>query len=461
MSATDANGGPPAARLDLDTRAHGGDAARAEAILDQMRELHPTGQAPAAIFNDPAIFALEKEKVFARSWVYLAHESEVPEEGDYVLRYLMDDPFIIVRSEDGQVRALSNVCRHRGMQVCRSELGNAAHFRCPYHGWTYRNDGKLVGVPVQRDAYGDHLDKDALGLLHIPQLDSYNGMVFGTLDPDAMSLEEWLGDIRWYLDLFTLRSPGGLEVVGAPQRWRIDVDWKVAGENFAGDSYHTLMTHRSMVELGQAPKDPKYAMYGEQIHVPGRGHSAMMIGAPPGVDLPPFWGYPEDFVERAKDSLPTKEQYEVAYNTRIGLSHLFPNFSIHNPIRRPDATFEGAVPMMTWRTWNPVGPGQIEISSYFLVEKDLTDEFRRDSRWSYLRSFGISGTFEQDDAEIWTHIARNAGTFSGGRHRVNYQMGWDTPVDEDWPGPGVAQPINFTDANLRNFYTRWLEMMTS
>ena len=90
----------------------------------------------------------------------------------------------------------------------------------------------------------------------------------------------------------------------------------------------------------------------------------------------------------------------------------------------------------------------------------MSDEFKQLSQWSYLRSFGISGTFEQDDTEIWTHIARNAGTFSGGHHRVNYQMGMDLETDEDWPGPGVAQPANFTDANLRNFYSRWLELMT-
>lgn len=432
-----------------------------QAILDRMAELHPTGQAPAAIFNDRGIFELEREKVFAKSWLYLGHTSEIPEPGDYVLRYLIDDPFIVIRSEDGAIEAMHNHCRHRGMQVCRSEMGNASHFRCPYHGWTYKNDGSLVGVPVQKAAYGDTLDKSELGLLKLGNVDTYNGMIFGSLDDEIVPLDEWLGDIRWYLDLFTTRSPGGLQVVGAPQRWIVDVDWKIAGENFIGDSYHTLMTHRSMVELGQAPSDPKYAMYGEQIHVPGKGHGAMCIGAPPGSGLPPMFGYPDDFIERARESIPTPEQYEVAKETRIGLCTVFPSLSIHNPIRRPDTQYEGSIPMMTWRTWNPIGPGRISISSWFLIEKDLSEEFKQLSSWSYLRSFGISGTFEQDDTEIWTHIARNAGTFTGRNQTVNYQMGMELEPDEDWPGPGVAQPVNFTDANLRNFYSRWLEMMTA
>jgi PAH dioxygenase large subunit len=432
---------------------------RGRQILAEMEVSLPQGVAPAGIFNDPEIFAMEREKVFARSWIYLAHESEIPEPGDYVLRYIVDDPFIVVRDADGEVRAMHNHCRHRGMQVCRSEAGNASNFRCPYHGWTYRNDGRLTGVPVQKQAYGDSLDKSALGLVQLPKLDAYRGMIFGCQDPDAVELDEWLGDMRWYLDLFTTRSPGGLEVVGAPQRWVVDVDWKIAGENFIGDAYHTLMTHRSMVELGQAPSDPKYGMYGEQVHIPGKGHGAMLIGAPPGADLPPFWGYPEDAIERARASMPTPEQYDVARETRIGLAAVFPNLSIHNPIRRPDRHYEGSIPMMTWRTWNPRGPGQIEIFSYFVVESDMSEEFKQLSSWSYLRSFGISGTFEQDDTEIWTHIARNAGTFTGRMQHVNYQMGAEVEPDENWPGPGVAIPVNFTDANLRAFYDRWLEMM--
>ena len=434
---------------------------RAHGVLREMAEALLSGEVPARIFNDPDIFEWEQERIFARSWIYLGHESEIPQPGDYVVRYITQDPFIVVRDERGSVRALLNQCRHRGMQVCRSEMGNASHFRCPYHGWTYRNDGALVGVPVQKEAYGDALDKSRLGLIPIPQLDTYNGLIFGTLDEEAPPLAEWLGDIRWYLDLFTLRSPAGLEVVGAPQRWIAHVDWKTAGENFIGDSYHTLMTHQSMVELGQAPRDPKYAMYGEQISIPGKGHGAMLVGAPPGVPLPPFWGYPEEMLERAKASIPTPQQYEIAKQTRIALATVFPNLSIHNPIRRPHHKYDGHVPMLTFRVWNALGPGKIEIFSWFLVERDAPEEFKQLSAWSYLRSFGSSGTFEQDDAELWTQIARNAGTYMARRRRANYQMGLHREPDPSWPGPGVAFPVNFTDANLRNFYVRWLEMMVS
>ncbi|HVF00029.1 MAG TPA: aromatic ring-hydroxylating dioxygenase subunit alpha [Rubrobacteraceae bacterium] len=429
-------------------------------ILEEMDQSLPEGEIPAGILSDPEIFELERERVFARSWVYIAHESEIPNPGDYVLRYIVDNRFIVVRDEEGQVRALLDICRHRGMQVCRAEMGNASHFRCPYHGWTYRNDGSLIGVPSQKAAYGDRLDKSQIGLEQI-RVEAYSGMIFGTMDPEAPPLEEWLGDIRWYLELITRRSPEGLEVIGAPQRWVVDVNWKLASENFVGDSYHTLMTHRSMVELGVAPRDARYAMYGEQIHIPDKGHGSMVIGAPPGAKLPPFWGYPEEMLERARTSYPTKEQFEVARETRIMLVTVFPNLSIHNPIRSPHHKYQGSVPMLTFRVWNPIGPGKIEIFSWFLVEKDAPEEFKQLSSWSYLRSFGISGTFEQDDAEIWTRITNGASSSLGRQHKLNYQMGTHHEPDPDWPGPGVAYPVNFTDVNLRNFYSRWLEMMRS
>src|SRR3954447_25307155 len=167
-------------------------------ILEETTRTLPDGELPAGVFNDPDVFRLEREKIFDRSWVYLGHETEIPEPGDYVLRAIVDDQFVVVRDEGGEVRALLNHCRHKGMQICRSEIGNASHFRCPYHGWTYRNDGSLIGVPVQREAYGPDFDKSRLGPPSI-RVASHDGMIFGTLGDEAPPLEEWLGDAAWYL----------------------------------------------------------------------------------------------------------------------------------------------------------------------------------------------------------------------------------------------------------------------
>ncbi|WP_243095114.1 Rieske 2Fe-2S domain-containing protein, partial [Thermus thalpophilus] len=194
-------------------------------IVQELAEGLEQGLVPAGIFNDPEVFELEKERIFSRSWIFLAHASEIPAPGDYVLRYILNNAFIVVRGEDGRIRAFLDMCRHRGMRVCRAEMGNASHFRCPFHGWTYRNDGTLVGVPAEREAFGEGFQKSEWGLFPIPKLAEVDGLIFGNLDPGAPSLEEWLGDARWYLELVTRRSPAGLEVLGPPQRFVVNTDW--------------------------------------------------------------------------------------------------------------------------------------------------------------------------------------------------------------------------------------------
>ncbi len=125
------------------------------------------GLVPARIYNDAEIFAFERDRLFSSAWMFLAHESEIPAPGDYVVRRVLADSFIVVRDETGTVRVLFNMCLHKGMQVCRAEMGNASHFRCPYHAWTYRNDGRLAGLPFHAEAYGgeDGFAKEGQSLL--------------------------------------------------------------------------------------------------------------------------------------------------------------------------------------------------------------------------------------------------------------------------------------------------------
>ncbi len=439
--------------------ASGSRISRAEATLKAFRSKLKEGFVPSSIFNDPEIFELEKERIFTKSWVFLGHESEIPNPGDYVVRYIVHDSFIVVRDESGSVQVLFNSCSHRGMQICNVEQGNASHFRCPYHGWTYKNTGNLVGVPFGKEIYGKGLKRDEWGLKKAARFDSYHGMIFACLDPNAVSLEEYLGDFKWYLDIYLKKGENGLEVIGSPQRWVVDADWKLGIDNFIGDGYHTGVSHRSTIEIGVLP-GPSADFHKEGVQVYADPGGAGFIHVPP----QSFNGYPPNIVESMKKNL-TPEHLSVMTgneNYHMFPTHagIFPNFSMLNA---PAIVEEGGfpVPFLTMRTWNPIEAGKIEIWSWFLVEKDAPDWFKEASYRGYVLTFGTSGTLEQDDTENWRSISKVAKGFMARDHFLNYQMGMASGIEPlaDWPGPGTAYPKAYLEANSRSFYAKYLDYM--
>ncbi|WP_319455887.1 MULTISPECIES: aromatic ring-hydroxylating dioxygenase subunit alpha [unclassified Mycobacterium] len=427
------------------------------ALVEDVARALQDGRMPAGVYNDVDIFEMEKHRIFRRSWAFLAHESEIPNPGDYVVRYIVDDSFIVVRDEHGEIRVLFNACRHRGMQVCRSEVGNASHFRCPYHAWTYKNDGALRGVPFRGRIYGSNLDRSQWGLMPIPRMDSYDGLIFGNLDLEAPSLIEYLGGAEWYLNFYTRRSAAGLEFVGAPQRWVVSADWKLATENFIGDAYHIAFSHRSTIDAGiTAVSGYDFHLESPQWVTDRAGGGLFRI--PPGS----YAGCPPELVAEWKRNL-DPDQLHMLEELSLIPSHgsIFPNLSFLNAPAAPEADGIPA-PYTTFRVWQPVGPGRIEIWSWFAVEKEASQEFKDASRKAYTLSMGASGTVEQDDAENWTSITRVARGNMANDFYLNFSMGLNhlEPIP-DWRGPGKAYPIAYTEFAHRQMWSTWLDYMTT
>jgi nitrite reductase/ring-hydroxylating ferredoxin subunit len=178
------------------------------------------GRLSREIFVSDAIYHAELERLFARAWLFLGHESQIPNPGDFAVSGMGEESVILCRDRVGEVHVFLNSCRHRGMKVCRYDEGNTAVFTCPYHGWSYGTDGRLAGVPFFREAYHSTLDRAQWGLVEVAQFARYKGTVWATWDPAAPSFFEYLGDFRRYLDL-TLDSwdgsEGGSEVIGGVQ----------------------------------------------------------------------------------------------------------------------------------------------------------------------------------------------------------------------------------------------------
>ena len=126
------------------------------------------GAISRGIFNNEDIYQQELEQIFARTWLFVGHESQVRKPGDYFLSYMGEESVILCRDRHRGIHVFLNSCAHRGMKVCRYDEGNAPVFTCPYHGWSYATDGSLVGVPFFKDAYHEQLDKSKWGLAGWP-----------------------------------------------------------------------------------------------------------------------------------------------------------------------------------------------------------------------------------------------------------------------------------------------------
>jgi fatty-acyl-CoA synthase len=200
------------------------------------------------LYCDPDVFAAELDAIWHRVWVYVGHESEVPQPGDYVRRQIGAQPVIMIRGADGNIRVLFNRCRHRGNLICHKDKGGAQTITCPYHGWSYAADGALIG-PTFKEAY-INFPKDALGLTPLPRQGAYRGLVFASVAKDGIALDEHLGPAKEFIDLFMDLSPTGeVDIDTGVQKLRYAGNWKMLPENSLEGDYHGPFIHRIAFEL--------------------------------------------------------------------------------------------------------------------------------------------------------------------------------------------------------------------
>jgi len=196
------------------------------------------------IFTNAELFELEMKHIFEKNWVYLAHESQVPENNDYYTTWIGRQPVIVARDKTGTLNAVINACAHKGAVLCRRKQGNKGSFTCPFHGWTFSNNGKLLKVkdektteyPVQFNTAGSH------DLKKVPRFQSYKGFLFGCLNPEVQDLEDYLGETKVIIDQIADQAPDGLEVLRGNSSYIYDGNWKMQMENGC-DGYHVSTVH--------------------------------------------------------------------------------------------------------------------------------------------------------------------------------------------------------------------------
>ncbi|APX75609.1 3-phenylpropionate/cinnamic acid dioxygenase subunit alpha [Achromobacter insolitus] len=413
--------------------------------LDRLIDLN-AGRLSRRVYWDSRIYEQELEKIFARSWLFLAHESQIPKAGDYISAYMAEDNVIVVRQKDGSIKAFLNTCPHRGNKINFADAGNARSFICNYHGWSFGIDGGLRGMAGQELFENSGLKKEDHGLHPVTQVATYKGLVFGNMDAEAPSLSAYLGDFRYYLDVMLDMDGAGTEFVGGCVKSVINCNWKVPVENFIGDIYHALWTHDSAARamlggpVAEVYKNP------DSYHVNCNGHG---------------WEFNLDIVGNAA-TLGDKEIRKYLYRIQPEVARRLGDVrskmigSISSAGVFPNLSFLPG--QNTFRVWHPRGPGKIELHTWTLVNKSAPPEIKERWRKGAMLTFSPSGVFEMDDGENFEFSTRTNAGFMTRQQDLYMGLGRGTRLEESvLPGNVYRNQVN--EANHRAFYRRWLDLM--
>ena len=348
-----------------------------------------------ATYTDPALHAAEMEEIFAKCWLFVGHDSELPKANDFLTRTIAGRPVVFLRDKAGTVRCLLNICPHRGAQVTRQKKGSAKLFSCIYHGWAFENSGKAISI-AQAETYPPDFNADgANDMVPVPRFESYRGLWFLNFDANAVSLHDYLGNAREYIDIVMDQAVERMQVVGEIQEYSARANWKMLAEN-STDILHVETLHPTYLDLIRTNSEGTIVrgrVQGKSIDL-GSGHAVVERVASYGRPIArwiPMWG------EEAKveiDAIYARlvKQYgeeranRMAYSARNLL--IFPNLVIND------------IMSVTLRTFQPSAPDYMEISVWAIAPAEEAGKPAMARRLTnFLEFLGPGGFATPDDIE--------------------------------------------------------------
>ena len=393
------------------------------------------------VFTDPDILALERRRVFEQCWIYAGHESEIPQPGDFRSRTVAGRPVILVRGGDGQVRVILNTCTHRGALVCLQPLGNTKSFQCPYHAWTFSNQGELIGVPGE-EAYSPAFDRRELALAQAPRVESYRGFVFISFNPAIEGLVDYLAGAKEYLDLVCDQSEAGMEIVGGTQLYSMRANWKLLVENSI-DGYHAPTTHQRyfefLVEMGVDSRAIRRTGTGRSL---GNGHALIESAPAPGGR--PIASWAPHFGEEKKAEI---EALQRKFEERFGVERAFKITQTNRNLLIFPNLIINDIMAITVRTFFPISHDYMEITAWALAPVDEPPDHRALRLDNFLTFLGPGGFATPDDVEMLESCQRGF---------ANREVDWSDMSR----GMKREQPLQNDELQMRAFWRRWHELMT-
>ena len=376
------------------------------------------------MFTDPRLFDLEMTHIFEGNWIYLAHESQIPEKNDFLSLTMGRQPIFIARNKDGELNAFLNACSHRGAMLCRHKRGNRSSYTCPFHGWTFNNSGKLLkvkdpsaaGYPSSFNCEGSH------DLTRVARFESYRGFLFGSLNADVKPLVEHLGESAKIIDMIVDQSPDGLEVLRGSSSYIYEGNWKLTAENGA-DGYHVSSVHWNYAATQNQRKQREA---GEEIKTMSAGSWAKNGGGFYSFEhghllLWTRWANPEDrpaFERRdelARDFGQARADWMIQNSRNLCL---YPNVYLMDQ-------FSSQI-----RIARPISVDKTEITIYCIAPRGESAEARAKRIRQYEDFFNVSGMATPDDLEEFRSCQTGYG---GGRGWNDMSRGaehWVEGADE-------------------------------
>jgi p-cumate 2,3-dioxygenase subunit alpha len=355
-------------------------------------------------FRSEEIFQLEKERIFSKCWLYLGHQSELTGKGDFLTRRVAGRDLIFVRARDGAVGAFYNTCTHRGAQVCRDRRGTTKSFSCPYHGWVYNTEGKLMSMNATRGFAPDINADGSLNLRRVTRLEHYRGFYFVNYDANAISLSDYLAEAKGFLDLMCDQGEGEITVIPGEHAYAINANYKFLCEN-SYDGYHLLPTHISYLEFLDEQskltgKDSAVAFLVNEYGKKGRGRGlgnghgcleSWVASGRPVAQWIPAWG-----PELKREIEGTRARLEQRFgHERAGLIAdvqknmvIFPNLVINDNVG------------FTIRVIEPVSANNMRVNAWALAPVNESPRIRSLRLDNFVSFLGPAGFGSADDVEM-------------------------------------------------------------
>ncbi len=387
---------------------------------EHLRSMVLPDRVHRSLYTDERIFELELERIFGRLWVFIGHESQVPNVNDFVTTKIGRQPLILTRAKDGKVHVLFNRCSHRGVKLCAVKSGASPRFECPYHGWTFRNDGKLVGIPYRKGFVANFVDDEDLDLKSPAQVDSYRGFIFASLSSETMPLDDYLGPIKRSIDDLCDRAPDGeISATAGCNRYIVRSNWKQQIDNGV-DLYHAPYAHASTLDED-----------GRQFSRHGGGPSFYKPGTKSFIDFDPMgvWGFPNGHgyqgavpqVNKPAGGAYAELRAALVKNHGEERTNEILEYDRFNSVIYPNLTFQAFGQHI--RVVQPLSVDKTEIRIFPILLKGAPEQWNRDAVRSVAATHSPASMIQTDDVAVferaqqglqvesaeWVYFARHMG----------------------------------------------------